>query len=150
MVTAVAATMAPPAAAEGPVLTKQAEVANARFLAFAPPPEHGAGAVCLVDTGLDLNPDTAGNVVARAAIDGGDPGDVHPSKHGTRMAMVMSGPVNGWGSVGACPLRRRPPLPPPHAPRGGQHTEPPGQPGGPTLSSRSGQHIDSVPKSSRS
>jgi len=58
----------------------------------------------LVDTGVDLNPDTAGNVVERVALDGGDGGDVWPGKHGTEMAMAMGAPINGWGTVGAWPL----------------------------------------------
>jgi hypothetical protein len=93
----------PVAAAEDPTVTMQAEAANARFLAFAPPPAGGAAAVCLVDTGLDLNPDTESSAAARLALDDGDPGDVHPSRHGTRMAMLMGGPVNDWGSVGIWP-----------------------------------------------
>lgn len=91
------------ASAEQPTVTSQARAANAEFLAFAPPPPEGAGAVCLVDTGVDLNPDTESNVVERLALDGGDPGDVHHTKHGTSMAMVMGGPVNDWGSVGIWP-----------------------------------------------
>jgi hypothetical protein len=102
--TAVAlATTAPTANAEDPTITAQARIANAEFLAFAPPPESGPGAVCLVDTGVDLNPDTEPNVIERIALDDGDPGDVYHSKHGTRMAMVMGGAVNGWGSVGIWP-----------------------------------------------
>jgi hypothetical protein len=93
----------PVAAAEDPTVTMQAKAANARFLAFAPPPAGGAAAVCLVDTGLDLNPDTESSAAARLALDDGDPGDVHPSRHGTRMAMLMGGPVNDWGSVGIWP-----------------------------------------------
>lgn len=88
------------------MVTAQARMANAEFLAFAPPPAGGAGAVCVIDSGLDLNPDTEGSVLERIAIDGGDPGDVHGSKHGTRMAMVIAGPVNDWGGVGFWPYAR--------------------------------------------
>lgn len=104
---ALACLLAPAAAAaEEPAITAQARMANAEFLAYAPPPEGGAVAVCLVDTGLDLNPDTAPNLVERLALDGGDPGDVYPSRHGTRMAMLMGGQRNGWGSVGVWPYAR--------------------------------------------
>jgi hypothetical protein len=100
----VAAAWAPASAsAESPLITMQARAANAEFLAFAPPPPGGAAAVCLVDSGVDLNPDTERNVVYRTAIDGGEPGDVRPTKHGTSMAMTMGAPVNGWGGVGAWP-----------------------------------------------
>lgn len=68
---------------------------------LAPPPRPAA--VCIVDSGVDLNPDTAGEVVYREALDGGDPGDVAPDKHGTLMAMMAAAPVNGWGMVGAAP-----------------------------------------------
>lgn len=99
----VAAWLPAVAHAESPVVTMQARAANAEFLAFAPPPPGGAAAVCLVDSGVDLNPDTASNVVHREAVDGGEPGDVRPGKHGTSMAMTMGAPVNDWGGVGAWP-----------------------------------------------
>ena len=59
-----------------------------------------------MDTGVDLNPDTASNVIARIALDGGDPSDLSPSKHGTQMAMVMGAPINDWGMVGFWPAVR--------------------------------------------
>lgn len=89
--------------AEYKTTTAQALAAHAEWLPYAPPPPGPAAAVCLVDTGVDLNPDTSSNVVARFALDGGDPGDLSPSKHGTQMAMVMGAPINGWGMVGAWP-----------------------------------------------
>ncbi|HWH44574.1 MAG TPA: S8 family serine peptidase [Thermoleophilaceae bacterium] len=92
-----------PALAEQPAVTSQARTANAAFLAYAPPPPGGAVSVCLVDTGVDPNPDTEHAIVLRDAMDGGDPGDGGPTKHGTSMAMTMAGPENGWGSVGAWP-----------------------------------------------
>jgi hypothetical protein len=103
---AVAATAligAPPAAAEYKTTTAQALAAHAEWLPYAPPPPNGAAAVCLVDTGVDLNPDTASNVIARIALDGGDPSDLSDSKHGTQMAMVMGAPINDWGMVGFWP-----------------------------------------------
>src|SRR4051812_40479588 len=101
--TAALAAAASPAAAEYKTTTSQALAAHAEWLPYAPPPENGAAAVCLVDTGVDLNPDTSSNVIARIALDGGDPGDLSESKHGTQMAMVMGAPINGWGMVGAWP-----------------------------------------------
>ena len=82
--------------------TLQARVANAEFLAYAPPPPKPA-AVCLIDSGVDLNPDTAPLIAERISLDGGSGDDVLPSKHGTQMAMVMGAPANGWGMVGIWP-----------------------------------------------
>ena len=87
-------------AAEGPAVTSQARGARAEALAYAPAPP-SPGAVCLVDSGVDLVPDTSANVIARVALDGGTPGDVLAGKHGTLMAMVGGAPRNGWGMVGA-------------------------------------------------
>src|SRR3954454_8196403 len=94
---------APPAHAEYKTTTAQALAAHAEWLPYAPPPPNEPAAVCLVDTGVDLNPDTASNVIARVALDGGDPSDLSPSKHGTQMAMVMGAPINDWGMVGFWP-----------------------------------------------
>src|SRR3954447_6992742 len=94
---------APPARAEYKTTTAQPLAAHAEWLPYAPPPPNGPGAVCLVDTGGDLNPHTASNVIARIALDGGDPSDLSPSKHGTQMAMVMGAPINDWGMVGFWP-----------------------------------------------
>src|SRR3954452_2062479 len=104
--TATIATGAQPAAAEYKNVTAQALAAHAEWLPYAPPPPNGPAAVCLVDTGVDLNPDTASNVIARIALDGGDPSDLSPSKHGTQMAMVMGAPINDWGMVGFWPAVR--------------------------------------------
>ena len=68
----------PPAGAATPAVTAQAQQANAAFLAYAPPPAGGAGALCLVDTGVNANPDTTPGLVGRYAIDGGSGGDVDP------------------------------------------------------------------------
>jgi hypothetical protein len=99
-----AALCAPPARAEGPV-TRQARAAAADWLPYAPVPAARA-AVCLVDTGADLNSDTEGALVERTAIDGGPGGDGAPGRHGTLMSMVMAAPRNGWGMVGAWPALR--------------------------------------------
>src|SRR4051812_6731493 len=103
---ATSATFAQPALAETPTPSPAAQIAHAEFLPYMDPPAGGAATVCLVDTGVDLNPDTASTVVEREALDGGDPGDVWDRKHGTEMAMVMGAPVNDWGTVGAWPLVR--------------------------------------------
>jgi hypothetical protein len=90
-----------PAAAEE-VFTSQAAAANATASTWIPAPANPA-AVCIVDTGVDPNPDTT-NVIARLSVDGGDPGDVDTiGHHGTLMAMIASAPYNGWGMVGAAP-----------------------------------------------
>jgi len=60
-------------------------------------------AVCLIDSGVDLNPDTAPLMAERISLDGGSGDDVLPSSHGTQMAMVMGAPANGWGMVGIWP-----------------------------------------------
>src|SRR3954452_15939347 len=83
------------------VFTSQAAAAHAVDTTWIDPPAQRA-AVCIVDSGVDPNPDTA-NVIARLAVDGGDGGDVDPNKHGTLMAMIASAPYNGWGMVGAAP-----------------------------------------------
>ena len=101
--TLLALTGAPPSAAEYKTTTAQALAAHAEWLPYAPPPDNGAAAVCLVDTGVDINPDTASTVIDRIALDGGDPGDQSPSKHGTQMAMIMGAPINDWGMVGFWP-----------------------------------------------
>ncbi len=87
------------------VFTTQATSAGATATTWAPAPAT-PGAVCIVDSGVSINPDTSAVVVARSAIDGGTPDDVHPEGHGTLMAMVAAAPHNGWGMVGAAPSVR--------------------------------------------
>jgi hypothetical protein len=87
--------------AETPI-TAQAIADHGAFLANAPPPSHPVG-LCLVDTGVNQNPDTEHVVVERTAIDGGTGEDVSPSQHGTVMAMMASAPTNNWGMVGTAP-----------------------------------------------
>ncbi|MBJ7469747.1 MAG: S8/S53 family peptidase [Solirubrobacteraceae bacterium] len=96
---------APAAEAQEVHPTSQAIRANATFLATAPPPP-APGAVCLVDSGVDLNPDTSANVIARIAYlntPGLATDDVDPNKHGTLMASVAGAPGNGWGMTGIWP-----------------------------------------------
>jgi Subtilase family len=87
--------------AETPITT-QAVADDGAFLPYAPPPAQ-LGGLCLVDTGVDVNPDTEGVVVDRTAIDGGSGEDVSPTLHGTVMAMMAAAPANGWGMVGTAP-----------------------------------------------
>jgi hypothetical protein len=103
ILTALCATLALPTVAIGatPAVTAQAQAADAGFLAYAPPPAHGAGALCLVDTGVHANPDTSPGLVSATALDGGSGDDADPQGHGTTMAMVAGAAGNGM--VGAWP-----------------------------------------------
>src|SRR3984957_10512418 len=83
-------------------ITAQAVADNGAFLPYAPPPAQLAG-LCLVDTGVNLNPDTEGVVVERTALDGGSGEDVSSTLHGTVLAMMAGAPANGWGMVGTAP-----------------------------------------------
>lgn len=83
-------------------ITTQAVADNGAFLPYAPAPAQLAG-MCLVDTGVNLNPDTEGAVVERTALDDGSGGDVSPTLHGTVLAMMAAAPANGWGMVGTAP-----------------------------------------------
>lgn len=83
-------------------ITAQAVADNGAFLPYAPAPAQLAG-LCLVDTGVNLNPGTEGVVVERSAIDGGSGDDVSPTLHGTVLAMMAGAPTNGWGMVGTAP-----------------------------------------------
>src|SRR5665213_3736122 len=83
-------------------MTAQATADDGGFLAYAPAPAKPAG-VCLVDTGVNTNPDTESVVVDRVAIDGGSGSDVSPTTHGTLLAMFAGAPANGWGMIGTAP-----------------------------------------------
>jgi hypothetical protein len=92
----------PQAQAENPI-TAQATDDNGTFLLAVRKPAQRTG-LCLVDTGVNLNPDTETTVVDRVAIDnGGTPNDVSPTSHGTVLAMLASAPINNWGTVGVAP-----------------------------------------------
>jgi hypothetical protein len=97
-----------------PAGTVQQAAANALFLQYAPPPA-SAGVVCLVDSGVNANPDTTPTLAGSyalspntntgdelAALDPPLPGG-HPDGHGTYMAMIAAAPANGWGMVGLAP-----------------------------------------------
>ena len=94
--------MLPAAARAETGITTQAVADNGAFLPYAPPPAQLAG-LCLVDTGVNLNPDTEGVVVERTALDGGSGEDVSSTMHGTVLAMMAGAPANGWGMVGTAP-----------------------------------------------
>ncbi len=101
----------------GPYPTSQAVAADAQFLEYAPPPAQ-PGVVCLVDSGVDPNPDTTAALVG-AEAEGANWGtgdglaqtlplvEGHPAGHGTEMAMLMAAPENGWGMVGIAPTSVR-------------------------------------------
>jgi hypothetical protein len=91
-----------PATASAEGVAAQAHADDGAWLPFAPPPSAPA-AICLVDSGVDANPDTAPQLLERLTLDGADPGDVSPVEHGTLMAMEASAPPNGWGMVGTAP-----------------------------------------------
>lgn len=79
-----------PAPAATPAVTTQALAADAAFLAYAPAPSDGAGALCLVDTGVDVNPDTQAELISATAVDSGTSNDVDPDAHGKTMAMIAT------------------------------------------------------------
>lgn len=93
--------------------TTQAVAYHAEWVPYLdPPPVHAA--VCLVDTGVNVTPDTPadspdGPIVKRLSLDGG-PGTAANSTweglHGTRMAFVGGAPINGWGTAGFWPGAR--------------------------------------------
>ena len=85
-------------------VTAQATIANAEFLAGAPP-QPSASAICLVDTGVDDTPDT-GAVRARISLWDDTVDDTSPTKHGTHLATMIAAPANGWGMVGIWPGAR--------------------------------------------
>ena len=92
----------PVRAEESPVPTTEAVADHGVFLNYDPAPVQPVG-VCLVDTGVNLNPDTSGIVSYREALDGGTPNDLDPELHGTLMAMLMAAPQNEWGTIGVAP-----------------------------------------------
>lgn len=85
-----------------PTVSAQAQEANAAFLAYAPPPAGGVDAMCLVDTGVNVNADIQNAIVSATAVDGGSGADVDPGEHGTVMAMTAA--ADGHGMWGAWPL----------------------------------------------
>lgn len=86
-------------------ITAQATAARGEFLTQAPPPET-RGVLCLVDSGVDLNPDTEPILVGRESVLDGAGDDVTSYHHGTYVAMVAGAAANGWGMIGAWPHLR--------------------------------------------
>ena len=86
------------AAVAPPVVSSQAQAANAAFLAYAPPPA-SAGAMCLVDTGVNPTPDTSPTLAYSTALDGGSPNDNDPEGHGTLLAILAGGQGHGLRGI---------------------------------------------------
>jgi hypothetical protein len=98
-----------------PTGTVQQVGADALFEEYAPAPPT-PGIICLVDSGVDANPDTtpilAGSYALSSNTNTEDelaalypslPGG-HPDGHGTYMAMIAAAPADaGWGMVGFAP-----------------------------------------------
>lgn len=97
-------------AAESALPTTQARAYGADWVPYLDPPAKPA-AVCLVDSGINITPDTPadspdGPILERSALDGGTgeaAGSSWEQLHGTRMAMAAAAPINGWGTVGFAP-----------------------------------------------
>jgi serine protease len=81
--------------------------ANAVALQHAPPPAEKP-VICVVDYGVNETPDL--DIVSRQAIDGGTVDDVSARPgtygHGTTVAHMAAGKVNGWGGSGVFPHAR--------------------------------------------
>jgi hypothetical protein len=101
-----------------PAGTAQQAAADALFLQYAPAPPT-PGIICLVDSGVDPDPDTTPSLAGSyalspntdtedelAALNPPLPGG-HPDGHGTYMAMIAAAPANGWGMVGLAPTSVR-------------------------------------------
>lgn len=79
-----------------------------------PQPKTQRPVICLLDTGVDITPDTPaddpnGPIVARLALDGGTglaQGTTWEHQHGTQMASIIAAPRNGYGTVGVFPQAR--------------------------------------------
>lgn len=88
-------------------VTPQAVALHAEWLRYMPPPAQNP-VICLVDTGVDITPDTAPILVGRLSVtpDGGLDDSAPGPGHGTLMASLIGAPVNGWGGVGLWPYAR--------------------------------------------
>jgi hypothetical protein len=103
-IAALAAGLAPTTAAcaDELAITAQSVLAHGEFLTQAPPPP-AQGVLCVVDSGVDVNPDTEPILAGRESVFGGTVDDVTGYHHGTYVAMVAGAAANGWGMVGAWP-----------------------------------------------
>jgi len=70
------------------------------LLATAPAPPH-TNSLCLIDTGVNVNPGDQAALIARSALDGGSPDD--NVGHGTLMADALATPAGAWGVTGLWP-----------------------------------------------
>jgi hypothetical protein len=96
----------PAVADDVPLPTAQAVAMHAEFLTQAPTPDN-PGVTCIVDTGVNSNPDTDAAVIGRQTIYPGDGADGDPiAHHGTYLAMNIAAPANGWGMIGIAPQTR--------------------------------------------
>lgn len=88
-------------------ITPQAVALHAEWLRHMPPPAQNP-VICLVDTGVDITPDTAPILVGRLSVttDGGLDDSAPGPGHGTLLASLIGAPVNGWGGVGLWPYAR--------------------------------------------
>jgi len=102
-----------PAHADG-AGSPQAIAARAEFLSSTPAPPGGAGAVCVIDSGVDTNTDLGPALVERGSVLGppfddlgatSDTG-VPLSKHGTYVAGVIASQVDGVGASGIWPASK--------------------------------------------
>lgn len=98
---------AAPAVADDSQPTQWQLDARAEALQRAPEPAEKP-VICVVDYGVNETPDL--DIVSRTAIDGGTPDDVSALPgtygHGTTVAHMAAGKVNGWGSSGVFPHAR--------------------------------------------
>src|SRR4051794_2623139 len=88
-----------------PLPTAQAKAMHAEFLTQAPTPAT-PGVTCVVDTGVNGNPDNDASVIDRQTVYPGDGSDGDPDAHGTYLAMNIAAPANGWGMIGIAPQTR--------------------------------------------
>jgi hypothetical protein len=103
---AFAAAALPAAADDVPLPTAQAQAMHAEFLAQAPTPAT-PGVTCVVDTGVNSNPDNDASFIDRQTVYPGDGSDGDPdAHHGTYLAMNIAAPANGWGMIGIAPQTR--------------------------------------------
>jgi len=112
--TAALALLAPASALADGAESPQAVAANAQFLSATPAPPGGAGAVCVIDTGVDTDTDLGASLAGRDSVLGGPFGDLGATsdtneplpKHGTYVAGVISSQVDGVGASGIWPAAK--------------------------------------------